>query len=576
MATPTTSRFLNWLVLSLALLTAPVPSIAEELIPFGSEWLYLQPNGTAEDPAGANRNFDTTWFNRNYDTANPTAWSGPAAEPFSRGSISVFDPGSSRFVREAKTLLPELDSGNRLTTYFRRDFTTAAEATGLSLDLVIDDGAKIYLDGNEIFALNCCSTAAPGTPASYDDTAITVGNERDYSTYRILQGTSLPAGDHTLAVAVHNRTATDSDLAFSLRLNEGIVDFVNAGQDWQYYEGFDEPSNGTLDWTQPQFDDGSWSTGPEPFGYEESAAGDPNGVFDMVDPATLLDMQGSFTTLYIRRAFDASQFEDLSELSLAIDYDDAFFAYINGQLVFSSEATHPMGDPTLSIPFDLDGAAAGFDHESTNNSTALPTEFTVHLADFPGLLNEGANNVLAIQGINRAFDSSDFLMAKISLFGSPGTAGPSVAGDFDGDGQLTAQDIDQLTGEVRNGSNDPFFDVTGDGAVDEADRAQWVEVLKFTYFGDANLDGQFNTADLVTVLTSGEYEDAIQGNSGWATGDWNGDGEFTTTDFVTALTSGGYELGPRAAVAAVPEPTQCLALPLAVVMAAGIRRNRRR
>jgi len=73
-----------------------------------------------------------------------------------------------------------------------------------------------------------------------------------------------------------------------------------------------------------------------------------------------------------------------------------------------------------------------------------------------------------------------------------------------------------------------------------------------TYFGDANLDGQFNIDDLATVLAAGEYEDDIVGNSGWATGDWNGDAEFTSDDLTVALADGGYEAGPRPA--AVPEP----------------------
>ena len=51
-----------------------------------------------------------------------------------------------------------------------------------------------------------------------------------------------------------------------------------------------------------------------------------------------------------------------------------------------------------------------------------------------------------------------------------------------------------------------------------------------------------------------EYEDAVDGNSTWATGDWNGDGDFSTADFVTAFNAGGYEMGIRPAVNAVPEP----------------------
>lgn len=138
-------------------------------------------------------------------------------------------------------------------------------------------------------------------------------------------------------------------------------------------------------------------------------------------------------------------------------------------------------------------------------------------------------------------------------------------GDFDNDGLLTAADIDALTTAVRTGSSDIQFDVNLDGVVSSSDRVAWVEQLKNTYFGDANLDGEFNSADLVTVLTAGEYEDAIVGNSTWASGDWDGDGDFTTSDFVTALSGGGYENGPRAAVAAVPEPASGLLLLMALL-----------
>ena len=89
------------------------------------------------------------------------------------------------------------------------------------------------------------------------------------------------------------------------------------------------------------------------------------------------------------------------------------------------------------------------------------------------------------------------------------------------------------------------FDLNQDSLVDSVDRRIWVEDLKWTYFGDSNLDGRFDTNDLVLVLQGGEYEDNIPGNSTWATGDWNGDGDFTVNDIVLALQAGGYETGPR-------------------------------
>jgi hypothetical protein len=66
-----------------------------------------------------------------------------------------------------------------------------------------------------------------------------------------------------------------------------------------------------------------------------------------------------------------------------------------------------------------------------------------------------------------------------------------------------------------------------------------------TTYGDANLDGLFNSSDLVQILAAGEYVDEIFGNSGWADGDFGGDGEFDTDDLVLALQTGAYEAGPR-------------------------------
>ena len=62
--------------------------------------------------------------------------------------------------------------------------------------------------------------------------------------------------------------------------------------------------------------------------------------------------------------------------------------------------------------------------------------------------------------------------------------------------------------------------------------------------GDANLDGGFDSSDLVAVFQTGEYEDGIAGNSVWADGDWNGDGEFDSSDIVTAFQAGRYTAEP--------------------------------
>lgn len=149
--------------------------------------------------------------------------------------------------------------------------------------------------------------------------------------------------------------------------------------------------------------------------------------------------------------------------------------------------------------------------------------------------------------------------------------GGGEPGDFNGDGEIDAADMDLLTAAV--GGNDTAYDLDGSGVVDNGDRRYWIEDIKNSYFGDSNLDGEFNSADFVAVFAIGEYDDAVEGNSTWADGDWNGDGDFDSGDFVTAFTAGGFEIGPRASTAAVPEPSS---LPLLVVSSSLIVMMRRR
>lgn len=139
------------------------------------------------------------------------------------------------------------------------------------------------------------------------------------------------------------------------------------------------------------------------------------------------------------------------------------------------------------------------------------------------------------------------IVLDLSRIKSPGC-------DFDGDGRCDATDIDALTNVVVAETHELMFDLNDDQLVDQADRTRWVKDLENSYFGDADLNGEFNTADLVAVFGAGKYEDSIPLNAGWAEGDWNGDRDFSSSDLVAAFDDGGYEQGPRSGINAVPEP----------------------
>ena len=148
--------------------------------------------------------------------------------------------------------------------------------------------------------------------------------------------------------------------------------------------------------------------------------------------------------------------------------------------------------------------------------------------------------------------------------------------DLDGSGACDVADVDLLTAAILANSDGTRFDLDGNGTVDLNDREFWVENLENTYFGDSNLDGEFNTSDLVTVFAIGEYEDGIALNSGWGDGDWNGDRDFDSSDFVTAFHKSGYEVGPRSGVHAVPEPSTLSACFVGLLIYIFIRMNNSR
>lgn len=286
------------------------------------------------------------------------------------------------------------------------------------------------------------------------------------------------------------------------------------------------------------------------------------------------------------------------------------------QTISNSSATRPVGigsytEEVNNNAFNL-AADASLRYDNGNN----PTDPTFHLPDltyrvgvltdglvsdyldgeaiteeeFPGGSFEGItkNDNLFIGdlrgGINDGFtrpQSSDVIVSEVIVYNAALTedqingigewlqlnlVGGDVGDpcDFDGDGSLGLGDINALRGAIIAGTNDGDFDVTGDGSVDLTDLAAIVndrEKLN-TYFGDANLNGEFNSADFVAVFTTAKYETGQAAT--WEEGDWNADGLFNSSDFVVAFSDAGYEQGARP-VNAVPEPNAICLLLLGLV-----------
>lgn len=161
------------------------------------------------------------------------------------------------------------------------------------------------------------------------------------------------------------------------------------------------------------------------------------------------------------------------------------------------------------------------------------------------------------------------------LVGGSSSAPDLSAADLNDDGVFDVKDINALVFAIRFGAVDDQLDLDGDGIVAENDHTVLIKDLAQTWFGDANLDREFNTADLVDVFTSGEYEDPVPVNSTWSEGDWNADGDFNSGDLVVAFQDGGYEQGPRQSTSAVPEPSAACLIALAATITVSRTRRRR-
>jgi len=138
---------------------------------------------------------------------------------------------------------------------------------------------------------------------------------------------------------------------------------------------------------------------------------------------------------------------------------------------------------------------------------------------------------------------ADSTVVTVSVVVAPDT---ELRGDFDRDGLVGVGDIDLLR-DAMQGGWPGVYDLNRDGATDLADWHVLVREVIGTSFGDANLDGRFDSGDLVLAFQQGTYEvepNAEPGEpvvqAGWASGDWNADGRFSTADLVFAFQTGGY------------------------------------
>ncbi|MCA9200147.1 MAG: hypothetical protein KDA87_21560, partial [Planctomycetales bacterium] len=176
-------------------------------------------------------------------------------------------------------------------------------------------------------------------------------------------------------------------------------------------------------------------------------------------------------------------------------------------------------DPTEQIVISEPTVAGSNTYSFVVPNTALPTPTRPTYARF----RLSSNGGLGPAGAARDGEVEDYMILN---------------GDLNHDGSIGHADVDLLCDALHAG--DTSADLNGDGSVSPADMDYLIHNILGTHYGDANLDGDFNSTDLVQVFSMAEYEDGVPGNSTWADGDWNCDGEFDSGDLVKAFADGGY------------------------------------
>ncbi|MCD6067390.1 MAG: metallophosphoesterase [Bacteroidetes bacterium] len=208
------------------------------LISAGSSWKYLD-NGSDQN---------TQWTSPTFSDA---AWNTGNAE------LGYGDGDEATVVSYGP------NSGNKyITTYFRKTFTVSnpSQFTNLALEMVRDDGAVVYINGQEVFRTNMPS----GTPFYTTEASSTVafGAEDDWNAFSASPLT-LVSGTNTIAVEIHQDDPGSSDISFNLKM-DGITVPQNFTLERGPYLNQASPSSIIVKWKTTQATDTKLSYGSSP------------------------------------------------------------------------------------------------------------------------------------------------------------------------------------------------------------------------------------------------------------------------------------------------------------------------
>jgi hypothetical protein len=208
-----------------------------------------------------------------------------------------------------------------------------------------------------------------------------------------------------------------------LRADDQLL--IRIGEVWQYLKGFQEPSDPLGSWRLQEFDDGRWA---------ESISGFSLNFSDYnPEPGHLFDYGFGYRTVYFRKTFHVEKPESLAELTLRLDYDDGFVAYINGQEVARRNVA---GLPDVPIPSRI---------FATNYHNRGPTEEVNCGSGLPFL--KPGENLLAVQMLG--WGTNDYSVAFVPELLGNFTRGPIVQNTTSNSTQIIFKTLSPVSGFVE-------------------------------------------------------------------------------------------------------------------------------
>lgn len=182
---------------------------------------------------------------------------------------------------------------------------------------------------------------------------------------------------------------------------------VEAGSANKYLANSSDPGLG-ITWTAEGFTDSGWTSGLYGIGYENGGSGGAGNLFQTTVPI-------GTHSVYTRTTFTIADITQVSVMSLGVDYDDGYVAWINGVEVFRSSQMQASGNPE----WNTDPVS----HESSNGTTPnySPMQDISSIA-IPAL--HDGSNTLAIAAYNTSGSSSDLVLVPQLSINDNVTRGP--------------------------------------------------------------------------------------------------------------------------------------------------------